>query len=94
MILFWDLQNERDKINKEFSEMVCYCRELEWTQMVTHYLVHLTASAYLIDNSKHCLNSSSLPGTAASPWEPPTKKKIYEIEKYSSVCCIGLNGDL
>lgn len=81
MILFWDLQNERDKINnKEFSEMVCYCRELEWEEILSvqrkwSHITLLTASAYLIDNSKHCLNSSSLPGTAASPWEPPTKKK-------------------
>ena len=41
-----------------------------------NYLVHLTASAYWIDNSKHCLNSSSLPGTAASPLESPKRENM------------------
>ena len=46
------------------------------------YLVHLRASAYFIDNSKHCLNSSSLPGTAASPLELPLgrKRHFHEAE--------------
>ena len=37
------------------------------------YLLHFKARAYCMERSRHCLNSASLPGTAAKPQESPTE---------------------
>ena len=74
-----DRQN--NAIIGNFKRIVWYCRDLRGQGrnfISTQYLVHLTASAYLIDNSKHCLNSSSLKGTPARPLEFPKRKKDVE----------------